>query len=173
MHGMLQTERLILRHFTLADAPFIIALLNSEGWLRYIGNRNIHTQEDAKNYLRNVPLKSYTDNGFGLYAVTLKDEGTVIGSCGLIRRDTLPHVDIGFAYLPEYARMGYGYEAAQIVLQQAKDLGLDTVLAITDSDNILLKNYWKNWGCAIKKTLPCRVAPPHCGYIPRQGNVRF
>lgn len=156
MQAPLYTERLILRQFTLADAPFIIALLNSEGWLRYIGNRNINTLADAEQYLHNVPLKSYADNGFGLYAVTLKDTGTVIGSCGLIRRDTLPHVDIGFAYLPEYMGKGYGYEAATAVLQQAKALGLDTVLAITDIDNIPSQKLLEKLGLRYKEniTLP-------------------
>lgn len=132
----LQTERLLLREYTLADAEFIIALLNTPGWLRYIGDRNVKTIEDAESYLNNGPIKSYAQNGFGLYAVVLKETGETIGSCGIIRRDTLEHEDIGYAFLTEHTGKGYAYEAASAVLEEAKNkLGLKNILAIVTQDN--------------------------------------
>jgi RimJ/RimL family protein N-acetyltransferase len=133
---ILQTERLRLRPFNLDDWEFIILLLNSEGWLKYIGDRNVKTKEQAHNYLKNGPLKSYELNGFGLWMVETRD-GTPIGMCGLIKRDYLEHPDIGFAFLPEFSSIGYGYEIASAVLVHARnDLSMTTILAITVPNNV-------------------------------------
>jgi RimJ/RimL family protein N-acetyltransferase len=95
---ILETKRLRLREFTLEDTAFILDLLNSPGWLRYIGDRGVKTEEQAKNYLLNGPIKSYTKNGYGLSMVERKDDNKPIGMCGIIKRDTLENPDIGFAF---------------------------------------------------------------------------
>lgn len=128
----METERLVLRQFCQDDAAFIRELLNTPGWLQYIGYRGIKTLQDAEQYLVNGPMKSYEQHGFGLYMVVLKDGHVPIGMCGLIKRDTLQHVDIGFAFLPAYMGKGYGYEAAAETLAYATDvLRHEKVLAIT------------------------------------------
>ncbi len=133
---VLETERLNIRPFTLQDTAFIIELVNSEGWLKYIGDRNIKTTTDAEAYLSNGPIKSYTQNNFGLWMVELKDSHTPIGMCGLIKRDSLPNPDIGFAFLPAFEKQGYAFEAAQATMQYATHvLKLTTVLAITLPEN--------------------------------------
>ena len=133
---ILRTERLQLRRFCFDDSEFIISLLNSEGWLKYIGDRNVKTKEQGKNYLKNGPLKSYEQNGFGLSMVETKD-GRPIGMCGLIKRDYLKRPDIGFAFLPEYSSMGYGFEIASAVLVHARNqLNLPIILAITVPNNV-------------------------------------
>jgi RimJ/RimL family protein N-acetyltransferase len=133
---ILETERLRLRLFQLDDAAFIIELLNSPGWLEYIGDRNIKTYEQAKNYLENGPLKSYKQNGFGLCMVQTK-EGAPIGMSGILRRDNLEHPDIGFALLPEYQSQGYAFEIADAVLKYGKsDLQISTIFAITLPRNL-------------------------------------
>jgi RimJ/RimL family protein N-acetyltransferase len=133
---ILQTERLLLRQLTLTDTPFIIELLNTEGWIKYIGDRNVKTAEQARQYLSNGPIKSYADNGFGLYMVALQNNHIPIGMCGLIKRDYLPHPDIGYAFLPQYAGQGYAFEAAKAVLQYAfNHLQKEKILAITLADN--------------------------------------
>ena len=133
---ILETERLILREFNTGDAAFILLLLNNPSWLQYIGDRNVKTLEDAQNYLLNGPMKSYRENGFGLSLVEQKENNIPIGMCGLIKRDTLEHVDIGFALLPEYAGMGYAYEIAAATMAHAKHtLKLEQVVAITSIDN--------------------------------------
>lgn len=132
MSVILKTERLILREFNINDTTFIIELLNSEGWLKYIGDRNIKNEEQAKNYLINGPLKSYEENGFGLSLVALKETQKPIGMCGLIKRSYLTNPDIGFAFLPSYSSKGYGSEIASAVLSYAKNkLKMNTVDAIT------------------------------------------
>jgi RimJ/RimL family protein N-acetyltransferase len=136
MKYILETERLRLRELTLADTPFILALLNSPGWLEFIGDRNVRTEEQAIEYLENGPLKSYQDNGFGLSLVETKDQSQGIGMCGIIRREYLEGPDIGFAFLPEYMGKGYGYEIASATLSYALDTWqLPKVLAIADPTN--------------------------------------
>ncbi|MEO8086158.1 MAG: GNAT family N-acetyltransferase, partial [Bacteroidota bacterium] len=97
-----ETAQLIIREFTTGDTSFIIELVNTPSWIRYIGERNIKTDEDALAYLEKGPMKSYAENGFGLYCVELKLVNVPIGMCGLIKRATLEDVDVGFAFLPAY-----------------------------------------------------------------------
>jgi RimJ/RimL family protein N-acetyltransferase len=130
--NIIQTKRLNLSNLTTGDAAFIYELLNLAGWLKYIGDRNIKTLDDAKNYVLNGPAKSYEANGFGLYLVKLKNENTSVGICGLIKRETLEDVDIGFAFLPQFFGKGYALEAATATLDFAKNkLKLKRVVAIT------------------------------------------
>jgi [ribosomal protein S5]-alanine N-acetyltransferase len=136
MNQILETDRLILRAFDTADAGFIIRLLNTEGWLKYIGNRNVNTKEEALAYLENVPFKSYKENGFGLWAVVLKSSGEPVGMCGLIKRAELEGIDIGFAFLPGFTGTGLAFEIAEAVMNYAfQHLQLPSVLAITLPDN--------------------------------------
>ena len=133
----LQTDRLALRHLSPeTDAEFILRLLNEPSFLKYIGDKSVRTLDDARAYVRHGPMKSYEENGFGLYRVGLKDNDCAIGICGLIKRDTLPDPDIGFAFLPEYWNKGYAYESAAEVMRYAREvLQLERILAITSPDN--------------------------------------
>jgi len=133
---VLETERLILRHFNTDDAPFILALLNEPAFLRYIGDKQVRTLEDARQYILNGPVATYERHGFGLYQVALKDNETPIGMCGLLKREELPQPDIGFAFLPDFWNKGFAFEAAAAVLSHArKRLQLDRILAIVNPDN--------------------------------------
>ncbi len=133
----IKTDRLLLCHLTTADAPFIFELLNTPGWLQFIGDRGIKMEEDAINYLLNGPVKSYAENGFGLMLVKLKDDGTPLGICGLIRRAALDDVDIGFAFLERHTGKGYAAEAASATLNYGwQVLGLKRIVAITTADNL-------------------------------------
>jgi RimJ/RimL family protein N-acetyltransferase len=133
----LTTSRLLLRKIEVSDALFIFKLLNSEGWLTYIGDRNIKTLIDAEKQITERFLQSYKDNGFGSYLVldTLRNEP--IGTCGIYKRPNLAHPDIGFAFLPEHFGKGYGYESATAVLDYSREvLGIKTVLAMTLPHNL-------------------------------------
>ncbi|AZU60229.1 GNAT family N-acetyltransferase [Neobacillus mesonae] len=133
---ILETERLILRLQTNDDADFILELLNDPSWLQYIGDRGIRTLEDARAYILNGPIRMYEQFGFCLYLVERKEDHIPIGICGLIKRDSLEDVDIGFAFLPKYWGNGYAYEAASAVMEYGKDaLGLNRIVAITTQDN--------------------------------------
>lgn len=133
---ILKTSRLQLCHFNLEDASFVLTLVNDPGWIRFIGDRGIHTVSQAEAYLRDGPLTSYATNGFGLYLVRRKADGRRLGMCGLVKRPSLPHVDIGFAFLAEFTGQGYAFEAATAVLQHARStLNLNPIVAITAPDN--------------------------------------
>ncbi|HJS23479.1 MAG TPA: GNAT family N-acetyltransferase [Pyrinomonadaceae bacterium] len=133
---VLETERLSLRQFTVDDAQFILTLLNEPSFLRYIGDKQVRNLEDAEAYILNGPVASYERNGFGLYAVELKESYTRMGMCGFLKREELPDPDIGFAFLPEFWNEGFGFEAASAVLQDARErLRLQRILAITSLDN--------------------------------------
>jgi RimJ/RimL family protein N-acetyltransferase len=133
---VLETDRLILRWLTVEDAAFILELVNDPSWLQFIGDRGVRTLEDARNYILKGPVEMYGRLGFGLYLVELKDEGVPIGMCGLIKRDSLKDVDIGFAFLPSFRGRGYAYEAASAVLAYGKStLGLERIVAIVSPGN--------------------------------------
>ena len=136
MNHILQTTRLTLREFTLQDAPFIVELLNSEGWLKFIGDRNVRTLAEAEGYLIGGPLKSYSDNGFGLWMIELKASQTPIGMCGLIKREYLENADIGYALLKEFEGLGYAYEIASATVNYAfEQLQMPRLAGITDDQN--------------------------------------
>ena len=134
--AVLETERLVLRRLSRGDAPFLLELLNEPSFLRYIGDKGVRTEADARRYVETGPLASYERFGFGLLRVELKESGEPIGMCGLLKRDALPDVDVGFAFLPRFWSKGYAFESASAVLAHARDaLGLRRVLAITSPDN--------------------------------------
>jgi RimJ/RimL family protein N-acetyltransferase len=133
---ILETDRLILRHLSTADAEFILELLNDPSFIRYIGDKQVRTLDDARRYVLDGPVKSYETYGFGLNLVELKSDAKPIGICGILKRDTLPDPDIGFAFLPAYRNQGYAFEAADAVMKHARDVfKVNTILAITSPDN--------------------------------------
>jgi RimJ/RimL family protein N-acetyltransferase len=133
---VLETDRLILRWLSPEDAEFILQLLNEPSWLRFIGNKGISTISGARDYILKGPVEMYSRIGFGLYLVELKEESLPIGICGLIKRDSLADVDIGFAFLPKFWGKGYAYESASAVMAYGeRTFGLKRLVAITSSDN--------------------------------------
>jgi RimJ/RimL family protein N-acetyltransferase len=134
---ILRTKRLTLREFTEEDSAFIFKLLNSPGWLKYIGQRGIKIEDDAKDYINNKLRKSYKDSGFGFYLAELNAGKIPIGMCGIIKREWLDDVDIGFALLPEFEGRGFAYEAASATMKYASEaLGLKKISAITVPNNL-------------------------------------
>lgn len=136
MTHILATNRLVLREFVPEDDAFILQLLNTPSWLAFIGDRDLHTREDARHYITDKLMQGYKDSGFGFWAVVLKETNTPIGMCGLVKRPGLDDVDIGFAFMPEYEGKGYGYESAKATLDFAlKKLKLPRIVAIVTKDN--------------------------------------
>ena len=133
---VLETDRLTIREFTNDDAPFILRLLNEPSFIENIADKGVRTLEDARAYLADGPMASYGKNGFGLWRVGTRDGDTPVGMCGLIRRDILPDVDIGYAFLPEHCAKGYALESAAAVMAYARDrVGLTRVVAVVDGAN--------------------------------------
>jgi RimJ/RimL family protein N-acetyltransferase len=133
---VLETDRLILHYLTVEDCEFILELLNDPSWLRFIGDKGVKTLDDARDYIVKSLIPMYERLGFGLYLTELKSEGIPIGICGLIKRDSLEDVDIGFAFLPKFRGKGYAYESASAVLAYGKrTFGFNRIVAITTPDN--------------------------------------
>jgi RimJ/RimL family protein N-acetyltransferase len=132
----LVTPRLVLRRLGLDDAAFVVQLLNEPSFLEYIGDRGVSNEQDAHRYLREGPMAMYAKYGFGLWHVSLKSDGTAIGMCGLLQRDSLPDADIGYAYFPAHWGMGYALEAADATLRHAAEkFGLRRVIAVVSAGN--------------------------------------
>lgn len=133
---VIETPRLALRRLSTDDADFILELLNEPSFLRYIGDKGVRTRGDAGRYILAGPMASYERFGFGLYRVERKDGGEPIGICGLLKRDSLEDVDVGFAFLPRSWSNGFAFESAAAVLAHGRQTwGLTRILAITSPDN--------------------------------------
>ncbi len=127
---MIETERLILREFSTKDAPFILALVNDPDWLKFIGDRGVRTLDDARVYIKDKLKKSYQEFGFGMWLVDRKEDSASLGMCGLLKRNYLDDLDIGFGFLPAFRGQGYALEAASAVMEYGKnELGLERLLA--------------------------------------------
>jgi RimJ/RimL family protein N-acetyltransferase len=133
---ILETERLTLRKLTVDDAPFMLDLLNQPSFIQFIGDRGVRTLDDARDFITKRYIEVYERLGFGIYLTLLKEGQTPIGICGLVKRDGLDDVDVGYAFLPQYWSKGYASESVSAVLVYAKDmLGIQRVLGITTPDN--------------------------------------
>ena len=135
MTKILETERLVLRELVADDAAFINELLNTPKFLKYIGDRNVRSDEEARDFIVSRYRASYTNNGYGLWAVETTD-GMPVGMCGFVKRDYFDDPDIGFAFLPRHERKGYGYESAAATMRYGEEkLGFTKVFAITSLNN--------------------------------------
>jgi RimJ/RimL family protein N-acetyltransferase len=152
--NVIETERLMLSRLTADDAQFILQLVNEPAFVRYIGDRGVRTLDDARRYLEAGPLASYARRGFGMYRVSLKAGDIPIGICGLIKRDGLEDVDIGFAFLPAYWDRGYASESAGAVMRsEAAALGLTRIVAITTPDNLASIRVVEKLGLRFERTV--------------------
>lgn len=133
---VLETDRLRLRHLSTDDTGLLLKVFNDPAFIQFVGDRHIRTAEDARAFIETVPFESYRRYGFGHYASVLKGDDTPIGIVGLIKRDALDDVDIGFSLLPEFRAQGYAFEAASALMTYAANtLGLRRIVAIASPDN--------------------------------------
>ena len=144
---MIETDRLLLRPTSVEDGAFIHQLMNTPKWIRFIGDRNIHSAEEAAAYIEEKVRPQLKTHGFANNTVIRKADNVKLGTCGLYDRPGLDGVDIGFAFLPEFEGQGYGYEAASALLNKGlTDYGLERVVAITLPDNTVSQNLLKKLG---------------------------
>lgn len=134
---ILETERLMIRELDSAlDAEFIFELLNTPKFIKYIGDRGVRSVEQAREFIENRYRASYREHGYGLYTVVRKDDATAVGICGFVKRNYFEHADIGFAFLPNFERLGFGFESADAMLRYGREsLGFQRIFAITSQDN--------------------------------------
>lgn len=150
----LETERLYMRPAHVKDAPFVLELLNTPKWLSYIGDRNVHTEEDAEQYITSKMLPQFEEKQFGNYMVIRKEDHKIIGCCGLYDREGIEGVDIGFAFLPLYEGKGYAFESASKVMQYGKEIhGIVSVSGITVKENIASQRLLEKLGLRFIKMI--------------------
>ena len=134
--NVMSTDRLLINRITLDDAGFILKLMNDKDWIKNIGDRGIRTIKEAEEYIKTRFLKTYNEVGFGFYGLILKNTQQIIGIAGLVDRDGIDHVDIGYGMLPEFRGKGYAFEATKAIYDYGyKDLKLDKIVAIVNPDN--------------------------------------
>ncbi len=151
---VLETERLTLRQLSEDDAEFMLGLLNEPSFHQYIGDRGVRTVDEARAYIRAGAMASYETFGFGLWLVLRQADREPIGICGLLKRETLPDVDVGFAFRPAYWSQGYAVESAGAVLRHGKDaFGLTRVAAIVQDDNVASIRVLRKLGLAFERIL--------------------
>jgi ribosomal-protein-alanine N-acetyltransferase len=149
-----ETDRLLLQPTSEEDASFLLELLNTPKWLKYIGDRNVHSVEEARSYIFQKITPQFQRLGFANYTVVRKSDGAKMGTCGLYDREGLEGVDIGFAFLPQYEGRGYALESAQKILEIGFDVFmLEKISAITTRDNIASQGLLEKLGLEFRQMI--------------------
>lgn len=150
----LETERLRLREFTVQDAPYILRQLNEASFIKNIADRGVRTIQQAEDYLKHGAMASYQKSGFGFWVVIEKSSAQIIGMCGLVQRDNLPAVDLGYSLLPEYFGRGFAFEATEACINAAKNaFNLPELLAIVNTANIPSRNLLEKLGFKFQRMI--------------------
>lgn len=147
---MFQTDRLLLKPCEEEDASFIYELMNSPKWITFIGDRNIHSVEDAQNYILEKMKPQQERLGYSNYTIIRKSDQIKLGTCGLYDREGLEGIDIGFAFLPQYEKKGYAFEAANRLKEEAfSRFGIQKIKAITAKNNLLSQRLLEKLGLSL------------------------
>jgi [ribosomal protein S5]-alanine N-acetyltransferase len=149
----IETKRLTFRHLEERDGDFILALLNSSGFLENIGDKGVRDLAQARDYIANGPRASYLKHGFGLYLVSLSDTAEPVGICGLIKRPALDEVDIGYAFMGEFSGQGFASEATRAVMAHGQALDIGPIVAIVSSHNLASKAVLAKLGLSFSRYL--------------------
>jgi [ribosomal protein S5]-alanine N-acetyltransferase len=159
---IIETDRLRLSEVDAAtDGPFILELLNTPGFIDNIGDRGVRDTYAAENYIRTRFAPSYVQNGFGLWRVDVKETNQAAGICGLLKRDTLEDIDIGYAFLPQFTGRGLALESAAAVMDFAREkLGVERVVAITVPHNKSSIRLLEKLGFVFEKMISVNVQEP-------------
>lgn len=149
-----ETKRLRLQPTSEADASFLLKLLNTPKWIKYIGDRKVHSIEAAQNYIKTKMLPQLERLGYSNYTVIRKSDGAKIGSCGLYDREGLDGLDIGFAFLPQYEKQGYAFESANKIKSVALyEFNITQISGITVKENIASQKLLEKLGLIFIKTI--------------------
>lgn len=144
------TSNLFFEELSLSDAPFIFELLNTPGWKQFIGERHVHNLQDANAYVHKImanPAVTY-------FMLKLNNSKIPIGMLSIIKRDYLPHHDIGFAFLPEYTGKGFAYEAASALLKHpATPAAHAKILATSLKENVRSIRLLEKLGLVFEKEI--------------------
>ena len=152
-HKAFETDRLFIRPTAANDAEFIYHLMNTPKWIEYIGDRNVHSIEKAKEYIEERMISQLNRLGYSNYTILKKEDNQKIGTCGLFDREGLEGIDIGFALLPEFEGNGFAFEASNRIKDAAfEEFGIARLSAITAKDNIGSQKLLEKLGLQLKGT---------------------
>lgn len=162
----LETERLFLKPFSEDDAAFVVETYNSPKFLKFVGDKKIRTEEDAKKYVREIMLPQFEKMGFGNYVIINKETGEKMGGVGVFAREGLDVMDIGFSLLPKYHGFGYAFEAATFLINYVhQNFGLKKVSAITMEANAASRNLIEKLGLTYIKQVSLPNDPEELMYF--------
>jgi len=157
----IETARLSLRRFELDDAPFVVELLNQPSFIQNIGDRGVRNVDDARRYLRDGPMAMYEQHGFGLWRASRRSDGVFVGMCGLLKRDILPDVDVGYAFLPEHWGQGFAFEAANATVEHgARKFGLTRIIGVVSDHNAASIRVLEKLGMRFERMYPMHPGEP-------------
>lgn len=150
----IETERLTLKPSNTKDSEFMFRLMNSSTWKEFIGDKKIHSVEQARLFIQTNLEDSFNTNGYGVYTVSIKSNEEKIGVCGLYNRQGIDGLDIGFAFLPEFEKQGYAFESAKALINFSfKKLNLKLLKAITTENNTASHNLLIKLGFVFKSNI--------------------
>ena len=165
----LETERLSLRRFRLEDAPSIVELLNQPSFIENIGDRGVRNLDDAHRYLREGPMAMYGRYGFGLWRASRRSDDAFVGMCGLLKRDILPDVDVGYAFLPEHWGQGYAFEAVNATIELgARKFGLERIIGVVSDHNAASIRVLEKAGLRFERMVAMRAGEPEVRLYSRE-----
>lgn len=169
----LETARLSLRRFVFDDAPFVVELLNQPSFIRNIGDRGVRTVDDARRYLHDGPMAMYEKYGFGLWRASRRTDDVFVGMCGLLKRDILPDVDVGYAFLPEHWGQGYAFEAADAtVALGARKSASNASSAWSPTTTRRRSAFSRKWACGSSACMRCARTNPRCACTRATSSLR-
>jgi len=149
---IVETPRLRIRELTVDDTEFILGLVNEPSFLENIGDKGVRNLEDARQFILEGPWASHRERGYGQFLVELKEGGDPIGVSGLLYREALDVSDIGCAFMPQYWRRGYAFEAACAVMEYGRStLGIETIVGLTSKDNLASIKALEKLGMSFEK----------------------
>jgi RimJ/RimL family protein N-acetyltransferase len=149
-----RSDRLIIRPTLEQDSDLIYQLMNSPKFIKYVGDRQLYSVEDAEKYIQDKMLPQLHSHGYSNYSLINKKNGAKIGICGLYDRDGLEGIDIGFGILPEYEGLGYAFESSSRIIKAGfEELEILEIKAITNKKNISSKNLLVKLGFKLNGTI--------------------
>ncbi len=148
-----ETTRLVIRPTTATDAEFILELLNTPKWFQFIGDRNVKSVNDAAVYINTKMMPQLKRLSYSNYTLIRKEDQVKIGVCGLYDREGLDGIDIGFALLPDFEKMGYALEAALRIKKAAfEEFGIEAISAVTSKENVASQKLLEKLGLKLMGT---------------------
>ncbi len=159
-HYQTETERLILRPFTLDDAEAFFEFNKDPEVVQYTGNPPTLSIEEAKEIIEQVISPQYSKNGMGRLAVIKKENQEIIGFCGLKFIEEENETDLGYRFLRSEWGKGYATESAKAVLKHGfEDLGLERIIARADKRNTASIHVIQKLGMNYVSETICEMLP--------------